>query len=303
MRAIDLFCGAGGMTLGFQRAGHDVVAAFDNWDAARIVYEKNFDHPFITSDLSDINHVLEFLEDSKAELIFGGPPCQDFSSAGKRDEGLGRANLTISFARIVTGHRPRWFVMENVQRAQKSYTMGEARRLLSEAGYGLTERVIDASRCGVPQKRKRLFIIGYLGGSDDEFGTKLDEGLSDHSTTIREYFNNELTIDHYYRHPRSYKRRGIFSIDEPSPTIRGVNRPIPNGYPGHHGDTASLTSELRPLTTKERALIQTFPEEYIWEGTKTNVEQLIGNAVPVLLAEYVARMIINQERSNINNPT
>ena len=83
-------------------------------------------------------------------------------------------------------------------------------------------------------------------------------------------------------------RRGIFSIYEPSATIRGVNRPIPKGYSKHEGDPVDITEDLRPLTTKERSLIQTFPKEFIFDGTKTDLEQIIGNAVPVKLAEIIA---------------
>ena len=75
---------------------------------------------------------------------------------------------------------------------------------------------------------------------------------------------------------------------EPSSTVRGVNRPVPTGYPGHSGDTCPISCNIRPLTTKERSMIQTFPEYFKLEGSKTELEQIIGNAVPVKLAEYVA---------------
>ena len=100
-----------------------------------------------------------------------------------------------------------------------------------------------------------------------------------------------LGIEYYYRHPRSYARRGIFSIYEPSPTIRGVNRPIPKGYKKQNGDPIEISDQVRPLTTKERSLIQTFPKDFILNGSKTDLEQIIGNAVPVKLAEYVANCI------------
>ena len=147
---------------------------------------------------------------------------------------------------------------------------------------------MDASYCGVPQLRKRLFVIGRRFGRDSFLDELLDDGLSRKRLTLREYFGDSLKIQHYYRHPRSYARRAIFSVDEPSPTIRGVNRPIAKGYSGHPGDTSSIKEGIRPLTTKERSMIQTFPENYILCGNKTHVEQIIGNAVPVKLAEYVA---------------
>ena len=117
----------------------------------------------------------------------------------------------------------------------------------------------------------------------------LEKGQSDHKTTMREYFGDTLGTEHIYRHPRSYHRRAIFSIDEPYPTVRGVNRPIAPGYPGHPGDTADK-SKARPLTTEERAQVQTF-DGWSWSTSKTDNEQMIGNAVPVKLAEYVGRVI------------
>lgn len=119
--------------------------------------------------------------------------------------------------------------------------------------------------------------------------------------SVFDYLGNSLGLEYYYRHPRSYMRRGIFSIYEPSATIRGVNRPIPNGYIKHDGDLVEVTDNVRPLTTKERSLIQTFPEHFIFNGTKTDLEQVIGNAVPVKLAEFVANCIkeyINDKYEN-----
>lgn len=95
-------------------------------------------------------------------------------------------------------------------------------------------------------------------------------------------------------HPRSYNRRAVFSVYEPSSTIRGVNRPIPIGYQKHHADKADpADGNVRSLTTKERSYIQTFPESFVFKGNKSNMEQAIGNAVPVKLAEYVARHILD----------
>jgi DNA (cytosine-5)-methyltransferase 1 len=98
-------------------------------------------------------------------------------------------------------------------------------------------------------------------------------------------------------HPRSYNRRAVFSIYEPSATIRGVNRPIPENYKMHRADKADVGDGcVRALTTKERSYIQTFPEWFEFSGNKTKDEQMIGNAVPIKLAEYVAKCI--QEYNN-----
>lgn len=280
------------MSLGFQLAGCDLVAAFENWEPAIAMYQENFSHPVHMTDLSKHEAVNEISAYSP-ELIIGGPPCQDFSSAGKRDESQGRADLTLSFVDIVTSVNPAFFVMENVERALKSNVMAVALQKLRDHGYGLTIRVLNASYFGVPQNRKRLFVIGELNGKENTFNKYIDELECNKPMTIRDYVGLDFGIEHYYRHPRSYMRRGVFSIDEPSPTVRGVNRPVPKGYPGHSGDTCEVTSELRPLTTKERSIIQTYPRDFKLIGTKTNVEQIVGNAVPVNLAKSVALSVLN----------
>lgn len=290
MRTLDLFCGCGGLTAGFRAAGFDNVAGYDNWSAALRIYNNNNPDPGILLDLSDLDYALEQLkEHAGIDGIIGGPPCQDFSSAGKRQEGA-RADLTEKYAAIVKALRPRFFVMENVPRANSAAAYNRAIKTLEDIGYGVSRRVIDASRVGVPQTRKRLIAVGFLqSNTDDSFGKLLDAGLSEHKTTLRDYFGDTLGTEYIYRHPRSYARRAVFSVDEPSPTVRGVNRPIAPGYPGHPGDKAS-TKDARPLTTEERARVQTF-ENWRWSGPKTDVEQIIGNAVPPLLAKYVANQI------------
>ncbi|MDI1255394.1 MAG: DNA cytosine methyltransferase [Flavobacterium sp.] len=304
MRAVDLFSGCGGLSLGLENAGLNVVAAYENWSAAANIYQQNFNHPIFEFDLSDVQGAVEHIRQFNPDIIVGGPPCQDFSSAGKRNENGSRGDLTLSYAQIIIGIMPRWFLMENVERINKTEVFAEAKKLLREAGYGFTEMVLDASKCGVPQKRKRMFLIGQLDTFDNFLRDKLLQGLSRNSMTIREYLGNQLNTENYYRHARSYARRGIFSIDEPSPTIRGVNRPIPPSYVFHPGDSTTQLEEVRPLTSLERSYIQTFPKTFNWNGVnKTTLEQIIGNAVPVNLATYVGNCIMayNEDENGILN--
>lgn len=95
MRAVDIFSGCGGMSLGFEQAGVDVVAAFDNWKPAVEIYKANFKHPILQKDLCDEDSI-QLIADKQPDIIIGGPPCQDYSIAGKRQIGE-RANLTIRF--------------------------------------------------------------------------------------------------------------------------------------------------------------------------------------------------------------
>ena len=289
MRVIDLFAGCGGMSLGFENAGFNVIAAFDNWDAAIKIYESNFSHPIYKKDLSK-DDIIQQISDMRPDVIMGGPPCQDYSIAGKRELGK-RANLTIKFGEIVIAVKPMWVVFENVYNIERFSTIATLMQMLADAGYGITTRVLDASRCGVPQKRQRFFLIGKLGEKDGFLEEILLSNLSDKQMTVRDYLGEALNTEFYYMHPRSYNRRAVFSVDEPAATIRGINRPIPDNYKRHHADKADVSEGVRALTTRERGYIQTFPDTFDFPGAKTDVELAIGNAVPPALAKYVAKCI------------
>ena len=293
---IDLFCGCGGMSLGFQNAGFDIVAAYDNWQPAIDIYQKNFQHPIYKKDLSTEDIVPE-LRELAPDMIIGGPPCQDFSIAGKREFRGKRANLTLKFGQIVSEVHPQWFVMENVYNIEKSPIFEEVLTIFKSAGYGVTKHVWDASYMGVPQMRRRYFVVGKLGEKDDFLLEKMLSGLSKERMTVRKYFKDKpIGADYIYQHPRTYKRRAIFSIDEPLSTIRSVNRPIPSNYVIHPADKTSDLSKVHVLTTKERSYIQSFPESFEFVGTTSSIEQAIGNAVPVKMAEYVAECIMHYSK-------
>lgn len=279
--------------MGFEQAGIDVVAAFDNWKPAVGIYRANFDHPIYEKDLCD-EDAIEIINALKPDVIMGGPPCQDYSIAGKREVGA-RANLTIRFAEIVCGVKPEWVVFENVYNIERFGTLPVMKTMLSDAGYGLTSCVLDASRCGVPQARRRFILIGHLGDEDGFLDDALVSGLADKQMTVRDYLGDKLGTQYYYMHPRSYARRGVFSIDEPSATIRGINRPIPENYKRHHADAAAIEDGVRALTAKERSYLQSFPDNFKFSGAKTSVELAIGNAVPPALAKYVATRVIEYE--------
>jgi DNA (cytosine-5)-methyltransferase 1 len=117
-----------------------------------------------------------------------------------------------------------------------------------------------------------------------------EDKIASKPLTVRAYLGDELDVTHYYRHPRSYARRAVYSVDEPAPTMRGTNRPVAPGYRRHPLDAAD-PSATRALTTHERSRIQTFPKNWRWTGRKLEIDQMIGNAVPVVLAQFVADAI------------
>jgi DNA (cytosine-5)-methyltransferase 1 len=300
MKCIDLFAGCGGLSLGVSQAGFEVLQAFDHWQPAIAVYEKNFNHPIHAKDLSKEADFIDFLKKSSPDidLIMGGPPCQDFSSAGKRNTLGERADLTYHFANIVCAIKPQWFIMENVEQIKKTLPLQEVVQQFIDNGYGLSSIILDASFCGVPQARTRFFLIGHLGDQHNKLVNIYKQKLSKQPLTLKDYFGDKLGIKYYYRHPRNYNRRGIFSIDEPSPTVRGVNRPVPQGYQINGCDPMGVDlKNIRPLTTLERSYVQTFPENFHWQGTKTDLEQMIGNAVPPKLAQFIAEGILYYQKN------
>ena len=293
MKIVDLFAGCGGLSLGLEQSGHQILAAYDNWDPALAVYRENFpEHTVIKQDLSDTSGSVKSIKKWKPEVIAGGPPCQDFSSAGTRNHLGARADLTYRYADIVCEVKPRFFIMENVERIRKSHVLLDVVEQLAASGYGLTAVVLDASYCGAPQARLRFFLIGHRGAPHQFLMGHLEKNLASEPMTMRDYFGNRLGTNYYYRHPRNYNRRGIYGLDEPSATIRGVNRPIPPGYEMNANDPQGISLEdVRPLTTTERAQVQTFPASFRFLGPKTAQEQMIGNAVPVALGAFVGRAL------------
>ena len=134
---VDVFSGCGGLSLGFEKAGFDVLCGVDSWECAVETYNANFDHPCVNMDAGDVDAVAEVLSPFFEGVggvrpgLVGGPPCQDFSSAGKRVEGK-RAGLTEKFAEVAGVLHPGFVVMENVPQAVKAGSYQRALGMLQE---------------------------------------------------------------------------------------------------------------------------------------------------------------------------
>jgi DNA (cytosine-5)-methyltransferase 1 len=199
------------MSLGFQRAGFDIVSAYDNWQPAVSVYRSNFKHPAYCQDIYSSTLDDEIVA-QQPDVIIGGPPCQDFSSAGPNKPESVRASLVTRFVDIVLQARPAVFVMENVPRTRLRPVFIQAKERLAAAGYQLIERVLDAALCGVPQTRERLFLIGVNGAAAAPIGEYLDSALASKPMTLRDYFGAELGTDYYFRVPTNYSRHRYHQI-------------------------------------------------------------------------------------------
>jgi len=170
--AIDLFCGAGGLSLGFQRARFKIAASFDIDPINVKTYSLNFPNSAaIRADVSrlsgcEIRRQAGLSDRDEIDVVFGGPPCQGFSLIGKRQANDPRNQLLLEFARVIIELNPRYFVIENVA----GLMVGKARALLAQtlralraAGYRWVApiRVLDAQHYGVPQIRKRVIVLGF----------------------------------------------------------------------------------------------------------------------------------------------
>lgn len=160
IRAISLFSGAGGMDLGFRKAGVEVVWANDFNKAACETYRKNFGDEIHCGSIMDY----DYSELPDCDLVFGGPPCQGFSVAGKMDPNDPRSKLVFEFQKVVKAKRPRYFVMENVAALGRLGKFASVRKRLLDGyrrmGYRVRFEVLDSQYYSTPQRRERLIMIG-----------------------------------------------------------------------------------------------------------------------------------------------
>ena len=172
---IDLFCGCGGLSLGFETAGYECLLAIDNWQDALTTYSFNNPNvPVLCADLSVINpqDIRKEYGIDNVDVIIGGPPCQGFSVAGKRDVNDKRNKLYKSFVDFVRTFSPKSFVMENVPNIL-SMDSGSIKNAIvkdfESLGYNVVYKVLTASDFGVPQKRRRAVFVGMKDGAAYSF--------------------------------------------------------------------------------------------------------------------------------------
>lgn len=169
---IDLFCGCGGLSLGFEQAGYNVLLGIDNWKDALVTFKHNHHgSETMCADLMKLNpkEVEEKIGKQNVDVIIGGPPCQGFSIAGKRIVDDDRNKLYKSYVRMVDYFKPKAFVLENVPNI---LTIGDSiikHTIIADfeaLGYKVVNKVLLASDYGVPQNRRRAFFVGLLSGKD-----------------------------------------------------------------------------------------------------------------------------------------
>lgn len=321
---IDLFCGAGGLSLGFDKAGFENVFSVEfNADFAK-TYERNFpSHNLIVDDIKNIdnNKIFKLIGDSNVDVIIGGPPCQGFSLAGNIGRSFiddERNRLFKEFVRFVSCIQPKMFVMENVA-AMATHLKGKTIQTIVDAfknagiGYKVKYEVLNSVNYGIAQERRRIVVVGIRNDIDSEFSypmksekvytikdvigdlPALKSGeVSDipnhiamkHSSQMLEKMRyvkdggNRMDIPEELR-PKSGDIRKYIRYDskKPSVCVTGDMRKI-----FHY-------EQNRALTARELARIQSFPDNFIFEGTSIQIQQQIGNAVPPNLAYKIAKQV------------
>lgn len=196
LQAISLFTGAGGMDVGFEKAGINVLFANEIVKEAAETYEANHGQGIMVND--DVNNIIGSLGKFKGvDLVFGGPPCQGFSVAGKMDPDDERSRLIFSFLDVVEEVRPRAFVMENVKALAKLEKWATVRTKyldrVERIGYNCVFFVLNATEFNVPQKRERVFFIGFRDNDDPLLEANIHNLLEEQkhkAPTVREVLHS-----------------------------------------------------------------------------------------------------------------
>lgn len=300
MKVVSLFSGAGGLDLGFIKAGHKIIWANDNFPDAVETYRKNIGKHIVCGDISEIpseqipNH----------DILIGGFPCQGFSVANtKRGEHDERNKLYLELLRVLLDKQPKFFVAENVK-GILSLNQGKVFEMIisdfMKAHYKVKHKVLNAADFGVPQKRERVIILGARNDLDFNleypepthaenlglFGKKKWVSIGEALFGIPEPEEEHSLFNHTYSKFKlkfnGYLGNRAIDPSRPAPTVtaRGDEKGgvVVLHHPNNH----------RRMSVRELALAQSFPIDFVFEGNNSSAYRQIGNAVPPLLAFAIA---------------
>jgi DNA (cytosine-5)-methyltransferase 1 len=312
---VSLFAGCGGLDLGFKQAGYEIAWANDFNPYAGATYKRNFGDHMHVGPIQEV----DFSKLPKPDLITGGFPCQDFSMIWKRG-GLEteRGNLYLYFVKAVDVLRPKVFVAENVKgllTANGGKALEQIVKDFSELGYRVSVDLYNFAEYGAPQLRERVLIVGVRNDISYSFQKPAAVRTSDNFVTSGEAlegvenvpFNNELiNIKPRTRQILSLIPEGknFSAIPKDSPFyVKGMishvyrrldrNRPSTTIIAGGGGGTWGYHfQEPRPLTNRERARLFGYPDDFVFEGTVTEVRRQIGNSVPPIAARVIAEHLL-----------
>jgi len=327
---IDLFSGAGGMSLGFDQVGFNNIFSIDIEPRFCETYKTNFPkHNLIQKDISKLSNeeIKSLIGNKNIDVIIGGPPCQGFSMAGNIGRKFiddSRNQLFREFARIVEIVQPSYFVMENVARLfthNKGETKKEIIELFKKMNYNVDCKVVNTADFGIPQVRNRVLFIGNRISNTIVFPTKtIDKPISikeaiDKLPKLKSGEKSKIPNHISMKHSEQMLEKMKYVSD-------GGNRnEIPELIRPKSGDVRKYIrykstepsvcvtgdmrkifhySQNRALTVRELATLQTFPLDFIFKGSTISQQQQVGNSVPPILAKEIAltikKMMKNDEQ-------
>lgn len=313
MTFVDLFCGAGGLSKGLEMAGLEGICGLDFFKEACMTYEYNFKHPFINGDIKlqenkrkFYNVVRERLNGKPLNIVAGGFPCQGFSMAGNRIVDDPRNSLYLELIEVVKELRPDFVLCENVKGLRSMLKGKVEQKILAdfrEIGYDMNVAVLCAADYYTPQKRERVIFIGNKIGVKNFHPKPL--------LNPDEYITTGQAIADLMSHPEDAAFNHVPTKHRPDMEQRMLNlaegQSLYKGYSDawkkcpwneasctikeNHGGVNVHPKLPRVLTAREMARLQSFPDDFIFMGTKNKQLVQIGNAVPPLLGKAIGLSI------------
>ena len=314
LTVLDLFCGCGGMSKGLEDAGLKIIAGLDIWDKAIESYKRNFNHLALCHDISKLSPESfgkEYnISKNDIDIIVGGPPCQGFSIAGKRDKKDPRNSLFMEYAKYLNYFNPKAFIMENVIGilSMKNNSNVKVIDIIMEElnkNYNCIICKLYASDFEVPQNRRRVIIIGIrkdlniIPTEPKPILTK--ENRIPVSTIIlpkedidSSHYLSERALNGIKAKRQKAKENGngfgaqFLKMDKPSYTI-----PARYWKDGYDALVAYSDTEVRRLTILELKRIQSFSDDFVLVGNKKEQIMQIGNAVASRFAYHLGKHLIS----------
>jgi DNA (cytosine-5)-methyltransferase 1 len=341
---VDLFCGCGGLSKGFEEAGYQILIGVDSEQSALNTFEKNHENSKgLNLDLykeESFDKIKEAVGNNEVDLVIGGPPCQGFSLTGQRQFDDPRNQLYLAMIEAVRRFNPKAFLVENVPGMANLYkgtVRDEVIKRFTDMGYKVSYQIVCAADYGVPQIRKRLVFVGLrdsdiafefpkpylkpenyitceqaisdLPSLEHELGNEQSKYCDNPTTDFQKLMrgNNRVLYNHVSVAHKDFVKKTIALVPDGGnykdlPSGVGESRIFHMAWTRYASNKPSRTIDTghrnnfhykwnRCPTVRESARLQSFPDDFVFLGTKTQQNRQVGNAVPVLLAKAIAEQI------------
>ena len=344
LNVIDLFCGCGGLSQGFEKAGYNILIGVDFEQSALDTFSLNHKRSVaLKLDLSkdsSFDVITSNLKGRAIDVIIGGPPCQGFSLTGPRNFDDKRNSLYLAVFKAVKKYSPKAFLIENVPGMANLYKgaiKDEIIKRFSALGYEVSYKIVCAADYGVPQIRKRLIFVGFkkpvkfsfpnpylepnnyitckqaisdLPSLDSEQGEEISVYTSKPQTQFQKEMrsNSKMLYNHVATIHKDFVKKVISQVPDGGnykdlPKGLGTSRNFHMAWTRYASNKPSRTIDTghrncfhykwnRCPTVRENARLQSFSDNFIFLGTRTQQNKQVGNAVPVLMAKAIAKQML-----------